>query len=100
MHVFLSNQLLSRVSEHALLLPMIFKLVLVLYAFLGSLSKYEISFTEAIPSLHFLLLLLFRDCLIQFVTVALRIDNLLDLFVGLVSLIRFSLSLDDGAPFV
>ena len=41
-----------------------------------------------------------RDNLIQFVTVTFGIDNFLHLFVGLVALVRLSLSLDDSAPFV
>ena len=100
MLILLADELLGRLTKHALLLPVILQMVLVMHPFHSELLSHVVTLAHPIATLDLVSLRLRTDGTLKLVTVLASLDHLLNLAVGLFALEGFCLPLDNGTPFV
>ena len=96
----LVDQLLSRLTKHALLLPVVLKLHLVLHSFLSNSPKHLVSLPKSIPFFNFSLLLFLMHGFLQLSPILLCLLCLHDFADLLVLIVCLDLAFDNGTPFV
>jgi hypothetical protein len=98
--ILLVYQLLGRLPKHALLMPMVLEVLLVMETFLSNCSEHVITLPDFIESFYLLLLVLLADGLVEVLTVLASLLGPHDLFVLLLPIVDLSLALDNGAPLI
>ena len=100
MLILLVDQLLGRLAELPLLLPVVVMIVLVLVLLLLHKARHMISLTDLILSVQIVQPLLLIHCLLKFLTVTARLINFRDCTFFAFALVCLCLALNHGAPLI
>ena len=97
---FLIDETLGGLAKHALLLPVVLELVLVLHATSCDRSDDIVALIKSIALFHIGFCSLLLHCSIQFSAVLPGVLGLCNALLILLSVVSFSLPLNDSAPFI